>query len=207
MYVSEEPFVRSDEICAYTNARALLNLGIPYEELPFNTEEELKDFKVVRVKAPYFVFAQIRTHCMISQIAASARVIEENEIWLPDDFEKRLCDAWGDTIDGYYFIYNAPNQFNTPSDLIDSIKHSWHKWTTEELQTLMRELGYKREVWQRYPQHALYKTWVMAGWMIDPRVWEHFFLERGVFEDKYKNWVQPETQQVAKAIYEVIKNE
>jgi len=190
----------------YTNARVLLNLGVDDDYLPFNTEDELKYFKVVKVKAPYFVFAQIRTHCMISQIAASARVIEENEIWLPDDFEERLEENWG------YCDYIAMTKgLCIPSDVDDKakfissfIKKEWRHFSVYALQNLFKKLGYKREIWQRYPQHALYKTWVMAGWLNDPKVWNHFFLERGVFDDKYKNWVQPETKQIAKAIYKVI---
>jgi len=191
----------------FTNARALLQAGVPYYKLPFGTED-YKAFFAVRVKAPYFVFAQIRTHCRISQIAASARVIEENELWFPNDFRNRLIDNWG-VINDIALKY----QVTFPSDVdmkvdafISFLEKEWYKLSVEDLQNVFKKLKYKKEIWQRYPSHALYKTWVMSGWSLDPRIWNHFFIERGVFDDKYKNWVQPETKKVAKTIYEIYKN-
>ena len=73
----------------YTNLRALVNAGIDYELIPYG---EVYNYRAVEVKAPYFVFAQIRTHSRISQIALSERVVTEDEYWLPDDILVRIKD-------------------------------------------------------------------------------------------------------------------
>ena len=171
----------------YTNMRALLNAGIPYEMIPYNTAEELKDFKVVKVKAPYFTFAQIRTHGQLSQVAASGRVIVEDELWLPVDIEDRIKKG------NYKYKIN---------DLLN-----WKNVTAGKYEEILKTLNYKKEIYQRYPNQALYKQWVMAGWLCNPLMWEHFLLERGAYPEKYKNWVQPTTQETAIAIKQVIKGD
>lgn len=75
----------------YTNIRALINSGIPYESIPYNTPEELKDFKAIKANIPMYIWAQVpNTHTAISKEAQSDRVAENINYWLPEDFRERV---------------------------------------------------------------------------------------------------------------------
>lgn len=76
----------------YTNMRACLNAGIAYEDIPYNTSEELQDFRAIRIKAPMFVFNHLVTHTALSKEARSERVTElvNTDYWLPEDFRDKV---------------------------------------------------------------------------------------------------------------------
>ena len=82
----------------YTNMRALINAGIPYDKIPYNDKSDFigKDNKplafAVRVSAPMFVFNHIVTHTALSKEARSERVtaLDTSDYWLPYDFVSRL---------------------------------------------------------------------------------------------------------------------
>lgn len=75
----------------YTNMRCLLNATIPYDSIPYNTPEELKDFKAIKANIPMFIWNQVpNTHTMISKEAQSDRVAENTKYWLPADFRERV---------------------------------------------------------------------------------------------------------------------
>ena len=75
----------------YTNMRALINAGIPYEKIPYNKSEDLESFVAIKANIPMFVWAQVpNTHTQISKEAQSDRVAENNSYWLPSDFRDRL---------------------------------------------------------------------------------------------------------------------
>ena len=44
----------------------------------------------------------------------------------------------------------------------------------------------------------------MTGWLIDPNVWKHLFLERNAEPQIWKNWTQSETAIFVNALKEVI---
>ena len=68
----------------------------------------------------------------------------------------------------------------------------------------MKHLGYHKEIYNRWPNHLKYKTWIMGGYTNDPKAWGHFLLEREVFPDICKSWVQAETKITAEAIGDII---
>lgn len=79
----------------YTNMRALINSGIPYESIPYNVPEELKDFKAIKANIPMFIWSQVpNTHTAISKEAQSDRVAENTNYWLPEDLRQKVYDYW-----------------------------------------------------------------------------------------------------------------
>jgi len=70
----------------YTNMRALLNAGMPYDRIPFNIPDELKHFRAIKAKIPMFVFNHFVTHTALSKETLSDRVtLQSGEYWLPAD--------------------------------------------------------------------------------------------------------------------------
>lgn len=90
----------------------------------------------------------------------------------------------------------------TQEQLIDLFYHRMLTcWSQTEVQTILQQLDYKREIWSRAPYYFKYKKCVVTGWRNDPNTWEHAFLERSVQPDDWKNWTQSET----KAVVEIVK--
>lgn len=87
--IARHSYIDGDTI--YTNMRCLLNATIPYEAIPYNTPEELKNFRAVKAQIPLFTWAQVpNTHTAISKEAQSDRVAENTNYWLPEDFRERV---------------------------------------------------------------------------------------------------------------------
>jgi len=186
----------------YTNIRALINSGISYDLIPYNP---VTGFHVVEVKAPYFAFAQIRTHGKLSQVAVSERVVKEDEYWLPEGALERIQETLKEKgINGFScksFVYcERMLKARTQKDLIDIML----SLPIIKIQNLLKDAGYHKEVYDRWPNHLKFKRWVMGGYMQDPKQWPHFLLEREAFEDRYKSWVQETTKDVALAIKQII---
>ena len=198
-----------DELAIYTNIRACLNSGIPYKPLPYSP---INNYLVLSVKAPYFVFAQIRTHGRLSQIAASERVITENEYWLPNDVLHKVrtsltaehieslnlncigCDEckYGNRIHG--------------STTIDELVSIFLELPVGKVQAILKLAGYHKEIYNRWPNHLKYKTWMIGGYLNDPKAWDHLLLEREAYPEVYSSWVQAQTKEVAVAVRELIES-
>jgi hypothetical protein len=180
-----------DFFMLYTNARALLNSGFKESDIPFN--RSVKDYFVVEVRAPYFTFAQMRTHGLLSQVAVSERVTSEDYYWLPDDILKRLKET------NYQELYKRG--IKTKEDLLS---YMLDIISINEGIELLKNLGYKKEIYNRWHNHMKYKTWIIGGYLNNPHQWGHFLLERGAFEKILKNWTQEQTKETAIAIKQII---
>lgn len=167
--------VDADTIMIYTNMRAVLNAGIPYEEVPYNTKEECQGFKGVMITCPMFVFNHLITHTAFSKESRSERVTDVSDIkyWRPAGItEERL---------------KSMLELESQKDIWESLKAE----------------GFKKEIYQRALLEWRYKSFVMVAWS-NEYTWEHLFLERSANEEIYTNWTQEETKKVVKTIKEVI---
>lgn len=189
------PFSYIDENKLYTNARALLNAGIKYENIPYNNSGELKDYFITKASAPYFTFAQVRTHGKLSQIAVSARVVGEDEYWLPEDIVNRVYD-------------NIKNEMLPLLQRNDYTKESVLEYLLNlkinEARDYLKSLGYKKEIYNRWPNHMEMKTWMIGGYLNDDKQWGHFLLEREAYPHLYKSWVQKQTKDLTVKIKKII---
>lgn len=198
----------------YTNMRCLLNAGFDYEDIPYNSKEDLRNFRTFRVKVPMFVWSQIMTHTQLSKESQSDRVSTQDDYWLPEDLNERLQNATKDTLydptkevtpndptnpasNVNTFILARLYRENTPKDVMDYILNNIPQ---NEIQNLLKALGYKKEIYQRAPYYFKYKEMVITGWANDPNAFHHFLLERNGYKDTYKNWTQKETEEFSKAL-------
>lgn len=213
----------------YTNMRCLLNAGIKYEDIPYNTQEECKDFKAIKAKIPMYIWSQVpMTHTMISKESQSDRVAVQLDYWLPMDFEKRLRShkkkveevksILNDTLDNEPIetLFDQINHLDEVGEELEVTELEKHNmfieiFTTmmsqEQVQLAFKTLGYKQEIWSRAPYYFKYKEVVMTGWYNDPLVWKHLFLERNTCPDEWKNWTQKETTEFVKAVKDIITAE
>ena len=183
----------------YTNMRCLLNATIPYGVIPYNTPEELKDFKAVKANIPMYVWGQVpNTHTAISKEAQSDRVAENINYWLPKDFKEKVFSSLDDiTFPTEYMVISKQlkqiylDNENAHNDIVFALLDL----SQVKSQQYFRELGYHREIWSRAMYYFKYKEVVMTGWNNDPKVWEHLFLERSIRPEINKNWTQKETKQ------------
>ena len=200
----------------YTNARALLHIGIRYEDIPYldMSKVDIRDrYFVCKVKAPYFVFAQIRTHGLLSQVAVSARVTEDDEYWLPDN----IIDKLQENLDQKFIDLNDLNCFQyeqckygdrlLASKSIEEVKEIFLELPIDKVKVILKHIGYKAEIYNRWPSFMEYKSWMMGGWLIDPKGWGHFLLEREAYPDRISSWVQEETKITANLIRKLIEKE
>lgn len=211
----------------YTNFRHLYNWFIDYESMtseealeliPFNTKEELKYFKAIRVSTPMFVWSQLMTHTQISKESQSDRVSKNNSYWLPEDIIDKLTHIEESKLDnevlkefvtGLRAVVALNNSNGNSEESIEAtLNHiQWiflNQLSQEHVQSLLKEAGYKREIFSRAPYYFKYKELIMTGWMNDPEVWGHFLLEREAYPDYHKSWVQKETADTAIAIRDVL---
>ena len=195
----------------YTNARTLLNAGIPEEDIPLNRFTELLDYFVVEAKIPYFAFAQIRTHGLLSQVAVSERVTEEDEYWLPVDVLNKvktiLTRSYVMSLDlgceeNAIYRYMARIEKATTTQELVKI---FLELPVTKVRDILKTAGYKKEIYNRWPNHMKYKTFIIGGFLGDPYQWGHFLLEREAFEGLLKSWVQPTTKETAIAIKNLIE--
>ena len=204
----------------YTNMRAVINAGIPYEDIPYNAPSDLKKFKVLRAMIPMFVWAQVpNTHTAISKEAQSDRVSENNKYWLPHDLVERITKYIEDVKDDttkYTVNTNIGELYSiiaiSESDLGDgnpreAIVSYLLNISQVSVQHILKLLGYKKEIYSRAMYYFKYKEVVMTGWNIDPNVWEHLFVERNNIKEVHKNWTQHETEQFVGAIKEIVDND
>ena len=186
-----------DNTGIYTNFRALYNVGL---DIPFNTSEEVKDFVVLKIKAPHFVFDQIYTHSMLSKVAVSERVVKEIDYWLPTDFMERFNKWYSREKDSYFKeLYGL--------DYEEAKNWIFKNCSTEAFYNLMKNLMYPREIYQRFHYGLKYKEWFMAGWKNDSATWEHLCLQRSAFPQYYIDWTQEQTKLVVEGIKNLIFKE
>lgn len=192
----------------YTNMRCLLNAGIDYKNIPYNTPEEVEDFYAFKMKVPMFVFNHVITHTQLSKVTKSDRVTANSTkcIWFPNDLYERCrtykCElsykkSVKSHIDLLLDILDAKEDFELITNIIQE------EYPQDTYRTLLKELGYKREVYQRAVLEMRYKEFSISGWN-NKTGWQNFLAERGA-KDDWKNWVQEETKIVAEKVKELIE--
>lgn len=194
-----------DRYILYTNYRTMLNAGWKVEEIPPLPEGWYKDgFKIVKIRCPFFVWAQLMTHTRLSKISQSDRVSGSDEYWLPDDIFIRIKNK-REELSGtslYYDRVLSNVKLNDRDSLLNSIINDVSQ---NDAQEFFKELGYPREIWSRAPYYFKMKIFIMAGWTHDPSSWKNLFLERGVYPEEWnKTWVQKETKEVVEMIKEIV---
>ena len=207
--IARHSYIVDDTI--YTNMRCLLNATIPYDSIPYNAPEELKNFKAVKAQIPLFCWAQVpNTHTAISKEAQSDRVAENTNYWLPKDFKEKVFSSLDDiTFPTEYMVISKQlkqiylDNENAHNDIVFALLDL----SQVKSQQYLRELGYHREIWSRAMYYFKYKEVVMTGWNNDPKVWEHLFLERSIRPEINKNWTQKETKQFVEKLDLIINQE
>ena len=198
----------NDRYLLCTNYRTMLNAGWKVEEIPPLPEGWYKDgFKIVKIRCPFFIWAQLMTHTRLSKISQSDRVSGSDEYWLPDDVFERI-DKRHNEIEKLEDNTKAYNRviFHVEKNNFDSLVDALvNKVSQSDAQEFFKELGYPREIWSRAPYYFKMKTFIMGGWTHDPAVWKNLFLERGVYPDEWsKTWVQKETKELCKKIEKIV---
>jgi len=201
------PFSYLENGFLYTNIRALVNAGVSYDLIPYSY---IDNYEVVEVKAPYFAFAQVRTHGRLSQIAVSERVVKEDEYWLPEGTlhnvrttltSKYIKELNLNCIECTECMYGKRiNACTTTKELTDIFL----ELPIAKVQKILKIAGYDKELYDRWPNHLKMKRWIIGGYTNDPKQWSHFLLEREAYPEKYKSWVQEATREVAENIKKVI---
>ena len=203
----------------YTNMRALLNAGVPYDKIPYNSKEELKEFRALKAKIPMFVWGQVpNTHTAISKEAQSDRVATEEDYWLPNDFFKRCTEYYSERTTksnklstskvNNLMYYNISKEIiNKPNRAINFLINGniLSSYGQGIIQGFFKELGYTKEIYQRAMYYFKYKVVVMTGWLNDTSVWKHLFIERGAEPKLWRNWTQKETKQFVEAIKKIVE--
>lgn len=197
--------VDSDGYILHTNYRTMLNAGWTEEEIPpLPGGYYIDDFKIVKIKCSFIVWAQLMTHTRLSKISQSDRVSGSDEYWLPEDvfdrIKERREELSGDSI--YFDRITSNVKDNDFNGLLNTLLT---KVSQEDAQMFFKELGYPREIWSRAVYYFKMKTFIMAGWKCDPSSWKNLFLERGVYPDEWsKTWVQKETKEVCEEIKKIV---
>lgn len=218
-------FVDKNDII-YTNFRHLYNwlfkntnmsVGSILDIIPFNTKDELRNFKAIRLSTPMFVWAQLMTHTQISKESQSDRVSYNDKYWLPDDIMDKLLDIvpeenkdTGDIVDQdldelQFQLFELKKE-NVDMGLVHKylVNVFLYVLPQDKVQDILEKAGYNKEVYSRAPYYFKYKKMVMTGWANDPEVWGHLLLEREAYDNYHKSWVQKETADTAKAIRDII---
>ena len=217
-------FVDKNDVI-YTNFRHLYNwlfkntnmsVGSILDIIPFNTKDELRNFKAIRLSTPMFVWAQLMTHTQISKESQSDRVSHNDKYWLPDDIIDKLLaieleyNEDGDVVDQdldelKYHLFELQKE-NEDIELIHKylVNIFLYILPQSKVQYLLEKSGYNKEIYSRAPYYFKYKEMVMTGWANDPEVWGHLLLEREAYDTYHKSWVQKETSDTAKAIRDII---
>ena len=189
----------------HTNMRALYNAGMPYELIPYNEPEELEEFEAFRAAIPMFVWAQVpNTHTQISKEAQSDRVAENNNYWLPGDLKHRVDEMHknGDMYSKSTSSISLMSAIILSEDRDDIVDILLNKASQNDVQLLLKELGYPREIYSRAMYYFKYKEVVVTGWGSNPKVWNHLLLERNAKPEFIENWTQKETEKFVVEIRE-----
>jgi len=155
--------------CVLTNLRCLLKAGIPLSEIPINTPDEVKDFKIVVGKIPYKVLTHIVWHREVEQNNEAVNGTDFIDFKFP-----RLCETSRSV--------NYTPEFWYPTNLskqnLEQMKHE-DKLTTDRVKRMCAyEVGIPAEIANmEYSQRRLVH-FAMAGWKQDPNTWDNLFKVR-----------------------------
>ena len=210
----------------YTNLRACINAGIPYEKIPYGstieTDKDYANFVCFKINAPHFVFDQVYTHTAFSKLAVSERVTSEDDYYLPDDIIDRIYKHYKESTDEDLqndgittYIGKTLNKKlqdkneDIPTDIkkdliLELVTIFLSELTHDEVVAYLEDLNYPKEIVNRWSYGLKFKTFFMAGWRNDPNAWNHFLVEREAYPELYKSWVQKETAKIAKAIRKLL---
>ena len=204
-----------EEFIIYTNLRTLINLKVNYKAFigcKYNKYRDQK-YMILKIKAPMFVWAQIMTHTQLSKESQSDRVTEgEKDYYLPKEFYRSLFDNQ----DVYEKHKEDLKDIDfTKEDLEETereilIKFLLNKLSANDCKNLFKELGFKKEIYNRAMYYLQYKEFVVGGYIdningIDG--WTNLIKERTNIEleknDKliHKHWTQKETNQLCEIIH------
>lgn len=189
----------------YTNYRAIYNVLKDPLLVPLNDPEEVKDYELIKLKVPMFVWAQLYTHQTLTKVSQSDRmgVYDPLDFWLPEDIEDKVDTYISKQLSNKDFdprllrTNQEVNRKNIKMDLLTG-------YSQLELYELFKELGYNHEIYQRAIYYFRYKTFIMGGWKNDPKRWQHMILERYKYPEPSKNHTQNETKKVVEAIGKLI---
>lgn len=169
-------------------------------------------FKALKLKIPIMCWAQWpMTHTQLSKESQSDRVSEGVGYWLPEDLVKRIREfkLTDDMTYSDKYVYDSFKElkFVTKDHILveEFLTNMLEYWSQNMTQSILKMLGYKREIWSRAPYYFKYKECVVTGWYNDPTTWEHSFLERSVEPESWKNWTQKETKEALQAVKEIIE--
>lgn len=195
----------------YTNMRAMLNAGVPYDSVPYARESDLpfyKEFKALKARVPMFAFNHLITHTALSKEAQSDRVTKDGEYWLPSDLRKRAYE-YNDVEDtSYREVYTEWTEvsasilsFEDRNKLVSKLL----SLSQNVVQAYLKALGYEQEIYQRAMLEFRYKEVVMTGWYNNPKTFRHFMIEREAYPTLHESWVQNETRLLANGVREVLE--
>jgi len=234
-------FSHIEDRTIYTNLRALFNVVSKYV-LSFNKRKynrvinsddvkyvlgklgdaifmSVDDYFVAEIKAPYFAFAQLRTHGLITQVAYSNRYADNEDMWVPEDLLEKFLDNKEGIINFLTEREALRAQAFIPINLLDRellskedinlnankvLEDFFLNIPTKVGRELLKELGYEDEIIRRFPSFMEFKTWIVGGWLNNPYQWGHFLLERGAWDNN--THVQKATNEVAKSLRKLILN-
>ena len=212
-----QPFTYKKDGVLYSNFRALINAGIPEEDIPLMNESVsglYEDYRVIEAYAPMFVWAQFRTHGRMSMLSQSDRLVERNEYWLPTDFRDKVysyVDKQTDdemnpvaikiTNSTFFHISKAILESPSHDGVVDVLLKGTNafKLSQQELLEFFKVLGYKREIYQRALYYFKLKKFIIGGWKTDPNTWIHLALERTA------GWTQGTSKDFAGMIIQELK--
>ena len=191
----------------YTNMRALIYAGVPYDKIPYNTSEEIKagKFFAVKLSVPMFVWAQLMTHTQISKESVSDRVAKMDPLkfWLPSDIREKMIEAAKKDIAAKQNVESAYAVIDLfKNGTLSDIREAFLALGQYEMQYLFNLAGYPKEITQRAIYYFRYKEFVMVGWGIDPHVGIHLLLERNV-TPQWNNWTQEQTKETVAKVKEI----
>jgi hypothetical protein len=184
----------------YTNYRALVNGGVGTNNIPYNTADEVKDFKVVIAKLPMFIINHLKTHTTLTSIMNSARYMSSKDFnyWLPTDLKGRL-KAYFENSDSYALqdialikLFDSYTDDTTVDLLLDEV-------SPNRFEEIFKALGYPKEIYQRQMAGFRYGEIVLAGWKNDPLVWDH------MIELRSGTHTQKETREFIDGLVEVFR--
>jgi len=155
----------------YTNLREVLNWGWTMKDALKTVD--FTNYAVVRVEAPYFLYAQASTHTQITTISHSQRYATcDRGYWCPPEIAKNFKQEFWNSL-----CVNAK-----PSNL----------------QTFMRDAGITRkEILDRGRDSLQNRVYIFGGYKNNPNAWQHFFEQR-----KDDNHTQLEMRELATLMYE-----
>lgn len=176
-----------------TTARSIMEANLP---LPSDmTIDDVRHFALFRAKIPMFSWAQVVTHTQLSTESQSDRVAEEQDYWLPEDIDVKLAEA------------NANGEKEYPQDGEYFKEWMIHEASQHEVQAVLKELGYPREIYSRAPYYFKMKEFVISGYANVDNMWPHFLRERAAYAEDGgpKNWTQPITKKFSSTVRMILE--